>query len=195
MSTARPRGRRPGGEDTRRLIVDAARDQFAAVGYDAASLRGIARAAGVDAALVHHYFEGKSELFVAALELPANPRDIVASVLEGGADGIGERMARFFFVVWDSPAGRDRIRALLRSASTHVDAARMLREVVSREIFGRVVAELGPPDGDLRAALAAGQMIGLAFLRYVVQLEPVASAPVDELVDWLGSTLQRYLAG
>jgi AcrR family transcriptional regulator len=192
--TGRPRGRRPGGEDTRQLIVDAARDQFASVGYDAASLRGIARAAGVDAALVHHYFEGKPELFVAALELPANPRDVVGTVLAGGADGVGERMARFFFTVWDSPAGRERIVALLRSASTHDGAARMLREFVSREIFGRVTAELGTADGELRANLAAGQMIGLAFLRYVVRLEPVATTPVDELVGWLGPTLQRYLA-
>jgi AcrR family transcriptional regulator len=192
---ARPRGRRPGGEDTRRLILDAARDQFASVGYDAASLRGIARAAGVDAALVHHYFEGKPELFVAALELPANPRDIVSTVLAGGADGLGERMARLFFSVWDTPAGQERLTALLRSASTHEDAARMLREFVSREIFGRVVRELGTPDGELRAALAAGQMIGLAFLRYIVRLEPVASTPVEELVAWLGPTLQRYLAG
>jgi AcrR family transcriptional regulator len=191
---ARPRGRRPGGEDTRGLILDAAREQFASVGYDAASLRGIARAAGVDAALVHHYFVGKPELFVAALELPVNPRDVVSTVLAGGADGLGERMARLFFSVWDTPAGRDRIAALLRSASTHEDAARMLREFVSREIFGRVVRELGTADGELRAGLAAGQMIGLAFLRYVVRLEPVASTPVDELVDRVGPTLQRYLA-
>jgi AcrR family transcriptional regulator len=193
-TVARPRGRRPGGEDTRQLIVDAARDQFSSLGYDAASLRSIARSAGVDAALVHHYFEGKADLFVAALELPANPREIVTAVLEGGTDGVGERLARFFFVVWDAPAGRERIEALLRAASTHEAAARMLREFLSREVFGRVVAELGTSDGDLRGALAAGQMIGVAFLRYVIRLEPIASTPTDDLVAWLAPTLQRYLA-
>jgi AcrR family transcriptional regulator len=191
---SRPRGRRPGGEDTRGRILEAAREQFAAVGYDGASLRSIARAAGVDAALVHHYFEGKPELFVSALELPANPREIVDRILTGGPDGIGERLARFFFIVWDGPEGRERIGALLRAAASHDDAARMLREFLTREIFGRVVAELGTSDADLRAGLAAAQMIGVAFLRYVIRLEPLASAPVEDLVARLAPTLQAYLA-
>jgi AcrR family transcriptional regulator len=191
---SRPRGRRPGREDTRGLILEAAREQFASIGYDGASLRGIARAAGVDAALVHHYFEGKSELFVAALEFPANPREVVSTILAGGPEGVGERLARSFLAVWDSPAGRERIGALLRAAATQEDAARMLREFVTREIFGRVVAELGTADAELRAGLAASQMIGLAFLRYVLVLEPLASAPADVLVTRLAPTLQAYLA-
>jgi AcrR family transcriptional regulator len=193
-TSSRPRGRRPGGEDTRGRILEAAREQFASVGYDGASMRAIARAAGVDAALVHHYFEGKPELFVAALAIPANPRDIVATILAGGPAGVGERLARFFFLVWDGPEGRERIGALLRAAASHDDAARMLREFVTREIFGRVVAELGTPDADLRAGLAASQMIGIAFLRYVIELEPLASAPADALVARLAPTLQAYLA-
>lgn len=190
---ARPRGRRAGTEDTRGAIVAAARTRFAADGYDKASLRAIARAASVDAALVHHYFDDKAALFAEAMHLPENPRDVVTRVLAGDPDGVGERLANTFFGVWDSPAGNEGIQALVRAAVSHEAAARMLREFLSREIFGRVAAGLGTPDPDLRAALAASQMVGLAMVRYVLLLEPAASAPVDELVAWVAPTLQRYL--
>jgi AcrR family transcriptional regulator len=175
------------------VILEAARGQFASAGYDAVSIRAVARAAGVDAALVHHYFEGKSELFAAVLDVPVHPREVVDGILAGPVSGVGERLAGFFFQVWDGPAGRPRIAALLAAAVTHEDAARMLREFVAREIFGRVTAALGTPDAELRAGLAAAQMVGIAMLRYVVHLEPVASAEPAELIAWLGPTLQRYL--
>ena len=189
----RPRGRRAGGEDTRGAIIAAARTRFAADGYDKASLRAIARAASVDAALVHHYFDDKAALFAAAMDLPVNPREVVTRVLGGDPGRVGERLASNFFDAWDSPAGGEGIQALLRSAVSHDEAARMLREFFSRELFGRVAVGLGVPDADLRAALAASQMVGLAMMRYVLRLEPVASAPVDQLVAWIAPTLQRYL--
>jgi AcrR family transcriptional regulator len=191
----RRRGRRPAGEDTRGAILEAARAEFAARGYDGATLRGIARAAGVDPRLVHHYFDGKEDVFVAALDIPARPQDIVPLIIGPGRDGLGERLATFFFAVWDTPQGRDRIVALLASALASPEAARILREFLTREVFGRVAAALGGDDADLRANLAASQMVGVAVARYVVGLEPLASATSDELVSWIGPTLQRYLTG
>lgn len=190
---ARRRGRRPAGEDTRQLIVAAARTEFAARGYDTTTMRGIARAAEVDPRLVHHYFESKEDLFVAALDLPARPQDIVPLLLGPGPDGVGERLVRFFFTIWDSPAGRDRMTALMSAAASSPEAARMLREFLTRELFGRISEGLGMPDAELRAGLVAGQMIGVAFGRYVVRLEPLASLPVETLVPWLAPTIQRYL--
>ncbi|HEX2804589.1 MAG TPA: TetR family transcriptional regulator [Kineosporiaceae bacterium] len=191
----RRRGRRPAGEDTRQAIVDAARTEFATRGYEGTTMRGVARAAGVDARLVHHYFDGKDEVFAAAMELPVRPREIVDQIINGSVEELGERLVRFFFAVWDAPAGRERIVALLASALTSQDAARLLREFLAREIFGRVAAELGSDDPQLRAALAASQMVGVIVARYVVKIEPLASADQEDLVPILGPTIQRYLYG
>ena len=193
VPAARPRGRRPAGEDTRQLIIDAARGRFAAKGYDATTMRGVARSAEVDPRLVHHYFESKEDLFVAALDLPVRPQDVVPALLGPGADGVGERLVRFFFAVWDSPTGRDQIVALLGAAISSPEAARMLREFLSRELFGRIAQGLGGTDPALRGSLVATQMVGLALTRYVLKLEPIASAPLDDLVPWLAPTVQRYL--
>jgi len=194
-AAARRRGRRPAGEDTRQAIITVARSEFAARGYDGTTLRGVARAAGVDARLVHHYFDGKEELFVAAMDLPVNPQEVLPLILGPGPDGVGERLVRFFFAVWDPPAGRERILALLGAALNNPEAARMLREFLARELFGRIAHSLGGDRPELRAGLVAAQMVGVALARYVVQIEPLASAPVDDLVPWLAPTIQRYLVG
>jgi AcrR family transcriptional regulator len=191
----RRRGRRPAGQDTRAAIVAAARAEFAARGFDGTTLRGIARAAGVDARLVHHYFEGKEDVFIAAFDFPARPQDLAEQVLGPGVAGIGERLVRFFFSVWDTPAGRETLLALVRSAATSEQAASMLREFVSRALLARLAAALPGDDPELRVTLAASQMIGVAFLRYVVRLEPLASADLEDLVPLLGPTVERYLIG
>ena len=189
-----PRGRRPAGEDTRAVILAAARQEFAGKGYDASSLRAIARTAGVGPALVHHYFEGKPELFAETMELPVRPAQVVATLLDGPREQVGERVVRTFFGIWDSPDGRERLVALIRSAVSHEEAARMLREFLAREVFGRIASALGVPDPELRAGLAVSQMVGVALMRYVMGLEPIASADPEELVAHLAPTLQRYLA-
>ena len=191
----RRRGRRPAGEDTRAAIVAAARTEFAARGYEGATLRGIARAAGVDPRLVHHYFDGKDDVFVAAMYLPVRPQDIVAGVIAGGPDGMGERLLRALMGVWDTPTGRERLVALLSSVLTSESATAMLRQFLVREVFGRVIASLGGPDADLRAALVASQIVGLLMARYVVRLEPIASADAEDLVPLIAPTLDRYLRG
>lgn len=192
---ARRRGRRPAGEDTRAAILVAARAEFGERGYEAATLRGIARAAGVDARLVHHYFSGKDDVFASAMELPVRPQDIVEAALAGELDGLGERLLRTFFAVWDAPQGRERIVAIISSVVTSDSGARMIREFLVREVFGRLASRLGSDDPELRAVLAASQMIGLIMTRYVVRVEPIASADPEELIPFLAPTLQRYLTG
>lgn len=200
----RPRGRRPGGVDTRSDIVEAARAEFAARGYDATSMRGIARSAGVDPALLHHYFDGKAALFAEVMEVPVDPRVLIDAVIRGPREQVGESLVRTFLAIWDSPEGRARFQGVVRSAVTNEEAARMMREFIVHEIFGRITQHLTPDgrrqatgglgDAQLRAAMAAGQMVGVGMLRYVLQFPPVADATEDELVALLGPTLQRYLA-
>ena len=194
-----PRGRRPGGVDTRQAIVEAARVDFAEQGYDGTSLRGIARRAEVDPALVHHYFGGKPQLFAAVMDIPADPAALISAVVEGPRDQVGEALVRTFLAVWDSQDGRQRFQALMRAAVTHDEATRMLREFLTREVFGRVVRALaadGEPSADLelRAGLAASQMVGLAMMRYIVEFPAVVDAEHDALAALVGPTIQRYLA-
>ena len=193
MSSARPRGRRPGSSDTREAILAAARERFAAHGYDRTRLRDVAEDAGVDAALVHYFFKSKDGLFAAAMELPFRPAEVIAPVLAEGVDGLGERMARRMLTVWDEPANRAALLAIVRGASGHPGAALALREFVLSEIVGRLAAALG---GDQqRATLVASQVVGLIALRYVARVEPLASLDREELVALVAPNLQRYLDG
>jgi AcrR family transcriptional regulator len=189
-------GRRPGNQDTREAILAAAREAFAERGYDGASIRTIATGAGVDPALVHHYFGAKDQLFLAAMQLPVDPAVVLPQVLAGGPDGVGERLIRTFLGVWDSPAGAT-AAALIRSMLSHDWSARMVREFMTRQILRRVTRELGldPAEAPLRTSLVASQILGLAMTRYIVKLEPIASAPVETLVAEIGPTVQRYLTG
>jgi AcrR family transcriptional regulator len=184
-------GRRPGASGTRAEILATARAEFAAHGYDGATIRGIAAAAGVDPALVGHYFGSKEDLFVAALRLPFDPADAIVHIVAAGTDGLGERMTDFFFSTWDNPDGAPFI-ALLRSVTASEQAAEMMRQFISRAVLARVAAALSLDQPQLRAALAASQLVGLALVRYVIKLEPIASAERSTLVREVGPTIQRY---
>jgi AcrR family transcriptional regulator len=192
---ARRRGPRGTGEDARADILAAARGEFAARGYDGATLRGIARAAGVDARLVHHYFDGKEGVFVAAMQLPLNPAQLVPLIVGPGPNGVGERVVRFFLGIGDDQAGRDRIRAVLSAVIASPEAAEMMRQFITSEVLGPIAVGLQADQPTLRATLAASHMVGLALLRYVVGVEPLASVPAEDLVRIVGGTLQRYLTG
>jgi AcrR family transcriptional regulator len=184
-------GRRPGTGGTREKILAAARTQFGRHGYEMATIRGIASAARVDPKLVLHYFESKEGVFEAAMDFPFDPTEAIPVLLEPGLDGLGIRLARFFLESWDSPAGV-RAHALVRSMVTSPSAAALTRDFVSREILARVAQALELDHPQVRASLAASQLIGIAMLRYVVKVEPLASAPTAELAAWIGPTLQRY---
>ncbi|GAA1780871.1 MAG: TetR family transcriptional regulator [Actinobacteria bacterium] len=193
-----PRGRRPAGSDTRGEIVEAARAEFAERGYDAASLRGIARRAGVDSALVHHYFAGKPALFTEVMTVPVDPAYLVETVIGQPRERVGEALVATFLGIWDSPEGQERFAALARSVLTHEEAARMLREFLVREVFAKVAVAhnpgLDPATAELRATLAAGQLLGMAMLRYLLRFPALRRATVPELIAEVGPVIQRYLA-
>jgi AcrR family transcriptional regulator len=190
----RPRGRRPAGENTRGALLDAARAEFTDRGFDGATVRTIAQRAGVDAAMVNHWFGGKDGLFVSAMEIPVNPQEIVHRILEGAPEQTAERLLRTFLSVWDTNGG-GALTALVRSVASHEQAARMMREFVGRVVFGRVVSAVAPDQLELRAALCGTQVIGLGMIRYVIRLEPLASADHDTVVGTIAPNLQRYLTG
>jgi AcrR family transcriptional regulator len=190
--TARRRpGRRPGLTDTRGEIIAAARKIFADKGFDKATIRGIAREAGVDPALVHHYFATKEGVFVAALRLPADPSTVIPLILQGPRSEIGERLARFVLTMTASAEAREPVLALVRSATTNEQVVVMVREFLTRAIMDRVGQGLGV--SPLRMEVAFAQMFGVVVLRYVLRLEPLASVDIEELVELLAPTIQRYL--
>ncbi|MCP2257022.1 transcriptional regulator, TetR family [Streptoalloteichus tenebrarius] len=194
---ARPRrrGRRPAGEDTRAALLDAARAEFIEQGFDGATVRAIARRAGVDPAMVNHWFGGKEGLFTASvIRLPIRPSEIIQRLLAGPAESVGERMVRTFLTVWDNTGG-GQFTALVRSVAGTEMAATALREVFVRKVFARVIAELGMDRGELRATLCGSQIVGLGMARYVLRLEPLASADIETVVAAMAPNLQRYLTG
>ena len=188
-------GRRPGPTRTRSAILDAARAAFAARGYDAVSVRSVAREAGVDPALVHRFFGSKEQLFVAALELPVAPGVLVAAVLADGVAGVGERLVRTLLTLWDTPGGFAPFLALVRGAVDNEAAATMLREFLTREVLGRIAAVAAPDRAELRASIAGSQVVGLAMARYIVRVPPLADADREEIVAVVGPAIQRYLTG
>jgi AcrR family transcriptional regulator len=190
----RPRGRRPGGSDTRAELLNAARMEFAERGYDGATVRVIADRAGVDPAMVNHWFGSKEALFVASLEVPIDPEQLAKKVVPGPPEELGERMVRNFLAIWDATDGRP-LATLVRSVASHESAAKLMREFVGRLIVGRIVGSVAPDRLELRGALAGSQMVGLAMIRYVLRLEPLASADHGIVVAAVAPNLQRYLTG
>ncbi|HEY4568846.1 MAG TPA: TetR family transcriptional regulator [Kribbella sp.] len=188
-------GRRPGGPDTRGEIVRAARESFADKGFSATSMRAVARQAGVDAALVHHYFDSKDELFIEAMALPVDPRQIAARILDGPREELGRRIATAFLGVWESADGQQRMKAVFRSVVSSDEVARLMREGITQLILQPVSRGLDVPDAQLRVSMVATQLIGVAMARYLVGLEPVASVDLATLIDRLGPVLQLHLTG
>jgi AcrR family transcriptional regulator len=190
-----PVGRRPGESGTREVIAAAARRQFAELGFDRTSLRKVAREAGVDPALVTHFYGSKQQLFLAVVELPFDPAQVVTHLVTGPPEQAGERLARFVVQVLESEPGRRRVLGILRAATSEPEAARLVRELLTAELMAPVAEHIGAGDARYRAALCASQMVGLALARYVVEIEPLAERSVEDLVAALAPTLQRYLTG
>ncbi|HEY5985120.1 MAG TPA: TetR family transcriptional regulator [Streptosporangiaceae bacterium] len=202
-SRRRP-GRRGGDSGTREAILAAARARFGDLGYDRATIRGIAADAGVDPALVHHFFGTKERLFVAAMRLPIVPSEVIGAALapDGRAPGrsLGEQMLSNALAAWSVTEARSAFLGLLRTAVTSDQAAAMLREFATDAILSRVAqaardAASGEKDADFRAALVASQVLGLALTRYVLQLGPLVQASDEELTAAIGPTIDRYLTG
>jgi AcrR family transcriptional regulator len=189
---ARKRGPRQDGVKAREAILAAAREEFAAHGFGGATMRAIARAADVDPALVSYYFGSKSGLFVESLRLPVNPTDAIDSLLVDGTDDLGVRLVTRFLEVWDNPVSGEPLISVLRSASSQPE---LMRDYVQRRIVPLLAGAIGGPQAELRATAVASQMVGLAVARYVLRIEPLASAPQEEVVALIGPTVQRYIDG
>ncbi|MBB4685095.1 TetR/AcrR family transcriptional regulator [Amycolatopsis jiangsuensis] len=193
-TTSRRRGRRPAGQDTRAALLTAARAVFAENGYERATVRTIAARAGVDAAMVNHWFGGKEGLFAqAVLKLPFAPHELVTELRTGPDSELGYRIVRTFLTRWDG-AGGSQFQALIRSVAGHEIAGSVLRQFFSG-FFAEVIRGIGTDRPELRTTLCASQLLGMGLVRYVTEFEPLASAEVETLVTAVAPTLQRYLTG
>ena len=191
----KPRGRRPGGADTRGVICRAALTLFSTVGYDKVSLRAIARAADVDPALIHHYFASKSDLFAeTVLDLPLDADRLVTEVLAGPRDRIGPAAVAAFLAAYDAPdGGRERSTAILRSAIAQDAVQRPLSEFMTKEVFGAIAERLGHSDFKLRGQLAVSLVLGMALARYILRLPTLASIDDQAIAESLGRAMQELL--
>lgn len=164
-------------------------------GFDRTSLRAIARVAGVDSALVHHYFESKAELFIAALRPVPPDDDVLVYLASGPVDVMGERLTRVFLSLWGDPVRGPRLRTVLITAAGHSEVASAMRGLLVGEVLERVAKAVDVDDAPLRVAACASQLLGLAMSRYVLEIEPLAHASEDDVVALVAPTLQRYLTG
>ncbi|OBB78670.1 MULTISPECIES: TetR/AcrR family transcriptional regulator [Mycobacterium] len=188
-------GRPPGPSDTRERILNSARELFARNGIDKTSIRAIAAAAGVDPALVHHYFGTKTQLFAAAIHIPIDPMQVIGPLQQVPVEEIGRTLPSLLLPLWDSELGKGFI-ATLRSIIAGNDTSLVrsfLQEVIAREVGSRV--DDPPGSGPVRVQFVASQLVGVVMARYILELEPFKSLPVDQIVDTIAPNLQRYLTG
>jgi len=191
-------GRPPGASDTRDRILSSARELFARNGIDKTSIRAIATDAGVDPALVHHYFGTKTQLFAAAIKIPIDPMSIIGPLREVPVDEIGYVLPSLLLPLWDSELGKGFI-ATLRSVLGGSNVAELsmfrsfLQDVITAEVGSRV--DDPPGTGRVRVQFVASQLIGVVMARYILELEPFRSLPVTEVVETIAPNLQRYLTG
>jgi AcrR family transcriptional regulator len=189
---ARRTGRRSGASQTREAIAAAAREHFADLGYEGATFRRIAAAAGVDPALVVHFYGSKEDLFREVMALPPGVADGLQRIAEQPRERLGRSLAQLVVAALESPATRPIVLGRIRCASSHPGAATLVRETVSRDL-STLTAAITSDRPDVRAVLCGSFLVGIALARYVVLVEPLASFSADELVDLLAPTFQRYL--
>lgn len=188
------RGRRPGGADTRAVVLAAARSSFAAKGFRGTTIRAVAAQAGVDPSLVHHYFGTKDALFLAAVELPVDPREVLAHLMDGPRDSVAERFLTAFLGVWDDPDLQPALLTVVRRA-LEPGSDRLFSQGFLPVIVQPIGVTLGLDRPEHRMTLVASQVMGLILMRYVLRVEPLASMPGETVVATYAPTLQRYLTG
>nr|AHA12084.1 transcriptional regulator [Streptomyces sp. CNH287] len=192
-------GRRPGNRDTSGEILAAARTIFSERGYDSASIRQIAAMAGVDAALVHHYFGTKEQLFRDVVDIPVEPAALIADIFGAGVEAVPERIVQSFLGICEGPATGPALFGLLRGAVSHQWQGLLLREYFTTQIIRRVLSRLDtvvdPAEIPLRASLVSSQLIGLTLARYIFHYEPLASVRSELVVKLVAPNIQRYILG
>jgi AcrR family transcriptional regulator len=188
-------GRRPAASAARGDIVVAARALFAANGWEATSIRAIARRADVDPGVVLHHFGDKEGVFREAMALPMRPGQALAEVASGPRGQIGRRLVEFFLRIWEDDGQREQMTGLVRGAMTSPHVAQLMRQALTERVLAPVAEHLDAPDADLRMSLCSSQLLGLGIERYVLRIEPLASLPPERVAELVGPPLQRYLTG
>jgi AcrR family transcriptional regulator len=194
--TKTPRtGRRPGASTTQEQILEAARRLFLERGYQGATMRAIAKEAGVDASLIVHFFGNKLDLFAEAVEWPFEPEVEMPKLLADGRGQVGRNVVALLLRYWDQEGSRNPILTLLGASVIEPQAAEVLGEFVRDRLFAPLLDRLGSDMPQVRANLLASQLVGLGLLRYVLRYEPLASAKSSDVIDWVAPNVQRYLTG
>lgn len=195
MSSTQP-GRRPGAPDTRAEILEAARAVFAENGYNRATVRAIAREAGVDPAMIHHYFGTKDQLFAASIDIPPPATETILAAVAEGPEDLGRRLAETFFTVWEQEEARTTLLGILRAAIGGEDqAVTAFRQFLTSVLMEQIAPKIRGDNPRLRALLMASQLVGVAITRYVMRLEPIATAPIEEIIDLVSPRIQSYVDG
>src|SRR5262249_19742163 len=195
MSSAAPKrtGRRSGPSETREQIAVAARAQFAERGFERATFRAIAEAAGVDPALVVHFYGSKDNLFLEVMQLPPGFAEALVHIADGPHGEMGRHLAELVLTALENPATRPIVLGRIHSASSHPHAAALVRETVTRDL-SMLTGALTDDRPETRAVLIGAHIVGIALARYVVLVEPLASLPAHDVVDLIAPTFQRFLA-
>lgn len=178
---------------TRRMILDMARRELSEHGFDGVSIRGVAHRAGVDPRLVRHYFGTKERLLLHAVQVEDDPRELAERLLRGSRRRLGRHTATVLLERWSNPRTMIPYRAQLSGSLTSEDVAALMRDEFVSGFFGTLAAAVSPDRHELRAALAASQVIGLAMCRYLVEDPALSSCSRDDLVRLMGRTIQHYL--
>lgn len=189
------RGPRTDGADTRGDILAAAAAVFTRDGYERGSVRGVAREAGVDPALVRHYFSSKQELFVEAMRPQFDLREHAKRLAAGDPELVGFRVMTFFVEAWADPVVGPRVISLMRAALEHREVSDFVRGLIVERVIQTVCAEVGAPDPQQAAVTAASQVFGLAMVRHVARMEPLASESPESLVARYGPIMTHLLRG
>jgi AcrR family transcriptional regulator len=166
---------------------------FAEAGYDKTSVRDIAAAAGVDPAMIRHYFGSKANLFRATMGWPFEPEQIAERITGGERAELGGRLAQVFFELWEHSDTRAPLLAILRGAATHEESATLVRQFIQDRLYPQIARALAASDGELRVDLAMAQLLGIAYLRHILRIEPIASTPIDELIARTAPVITAHL--
>ena len=180
-------------DDVSKVLLDAARAAYDKRGYLGTTIKGVAAAAGVAPDVAMRYYRNREQLFAAAMRLPFDPATSIAQLLAPGVDGLGERLVRITLRMLDDPETRDQLAEMVRAGAGASRATASLREFLESAVVDRIVAALGVPDARMRVSLATSYLLGIATTRYVLQIEPIASATEDEIVALVAPAIQAAL--
>lgn len=177
----------------RDAALAAARSAFAARGYARTTYKGIAAAAGVAPTVLRKYYNSKGDLFTAALKLPTDPTTAIPTLLAPGVEGLGERLVRFTLDTLGDPEVREDLLAMVRAGASAAQVTKSLQEYIEVNVVDKIVTTIGVPDARMRVALISSFLIGVAAGRYILRIEPLASASEEQVVRMVAPTIQALL--